>query len=171
MRPLKRLHFHHVVFQAPEFARRRDGFLRKATPDRFERLGIHAGRLGQFNAQRIEFVRRSAPTNSEFETAPTQMIENADLLEQTRGMIDRQQVNQRTKPQSPGPLRQSRHPDARRRGHAQRGAVVLAHVEAVETHAVVEFGERQPVFVLLRQRKAGAVVLIENTKFHDEHPC
>src|SRR6202041_1556266 len=120
------------------------GLLRKATLDGFERLGIHPGRLGRFDAERIELVRRSSATDSEFETAAAQMIENADLLEQTRRMIDRQQVNQRTKPQSPGPLRQSRHPDAGRRGHAQRGAVVLAHVEAVETQAIVEFGERKP---------------------------
>jgi hypothetical protein len=30
--------------------------------------------------------------------------------------------------------------------------VVLAHVEAVETQAIVEFGERKPVFVLLSAR-------------------
>ena len=48
---------------------------------------------------------------------------------------------------------------------------MLAHVEAMEAQAVVELGKRKPLFVLLCQRKAGAVVLIEDAKFHDEHPC
>ena len=48
---------------------------------------------------------------------------------------------------------------------------MLAHVEAMETQAVVELGEHKPLFVLLCERKARAVVLIEDTKFHDEHPC
>src|SRR6202007_3240515 len=44
-------------------------------------------------------------------------------------------------------------------------------VEQGKPEAVEKRGERKPLFVLLRQREAGAVVLIENTEFHDEHPC
>jgi hypothetical protein len=49
--------------------------------------------------------------------------------------------------------------------------VVLAHVEAMEAQTVVELGEQKPVLVLIRQREAGTVILIEDAKFHDEHPC
>jgi len=48
---------------------------------------------------------------------------------------------------------------------------VLAHVEAVEAQTVVELRKRKPLFVLFGERKAGAVVLIEDTEFHVEHPC
>src|SRR5580692_6915397 len=68
-RPLQRLHFSRVVLQAPEFAYRGDGLLRKTTPDRLERLGIHPGRLGRIDAERIEFVRGRAAADSELETA------------------------------------------------------------------------------------------------------
>src|SRR6266403_1074161 len=110
-------------------------------------------------------MRRGSATDTEFEASTAQMVEHADLLEQAHGMVGRQQVDQRTKPQPPGPLRQSRHPNARRRSHAQRGAVVLAHVEAVEAQTVVELRKPKPLFVLFSEREAGTVVLIEDAKF------
>jgi hypothetical protein len=47
---------------------------------------------------------------------------------------------------------------------------MLAHVEAVKAEAVIELCEREPLLVLLRERQAGAVVLIEDTELHDAHP-
>ena len=48
--------------------------------------------------------------------------------------------------------------------------MVLAHVEAMEAQPVVELGEREAIFILDCQRKTGAVVLIEDAKFHGKHP-
>ena len=43
-------------------------------------------------------------------------------------------------------------------------------MKAMEAETVIELGELEPVLVLLRQRKAGTVVLIEDAKFNDESP-
>ena len=48
--------------------------------------------------------------------------------------------------------------------------MMLAHVETMEAQAVVKLGKCESFFVLFCQREAGAVVLIEDAKFHDEHP-
>ena len=48
---------------------------------------------------------------------------------------------------------------------------MLAHMEAMETQTIIELREQESVLVLIRQRETGTVILIEDAKFHDEHPC
>src|SRR5258705_555241 len=108
MRPLKRLHFHRVVLQAPELARRRDRLLREAALDRLIRLRVHLRGLRGVDPKCIELVWRRAAADPELKSTAAQVIENANLFVETRGMIDRQQIDQRAQTQSPGPLGQSR---------------------------------------------------------------
>lgn len=43
-------------------------------------------------------------------------------------------------------------------------------MEAMEAQTVVELGEQKSILVLIRQRETGTVILIEDAKFHGEHP-
>jgi hypothetical protein len=45
-----------------------------------------------------------------------------------------------------------------------------ASSEPWSAQAVVELGEQKSILVLIRERQTGAVVLIEDAKFHGEHP-
>ena len=59
------------------------------------------------------FHGRTAASDTELEAAVAQLIEHADLFDQTQRMIERQQIDERTETQPRGAARNRRKKDAR----------------------------------------------------------
>src|SRR4029077_4603780 len=88
------------------------------------------------------------------------------FLDQAQRMIERQQINQRAEAQLLGALRQRGEENPGRSRAADRRAVMLGKVIAMEARAVVGLGEPQPAGKQLGMRHARIVHVIEYAEFH-----
>jgi hypothetical protein len=91
--------------------------------------------LGHVQTMEAEFDRRDAAPDSELEAAARERVEHRHFLDQSQRVVDRQQVDQRPESQPRGPLAQRGEQDSGRRREAERRAVVLGDVVAVEAVA------------------------------------
>src|SRR6185437_7259541 len=135
-----------------------------------ERLFIELGFLIRIDPEIAGFDRRDAAADAELEASPAHLIEHANLFDQVERMMDGQGVDKRAEAQLPSALRERRHEDARRRGDAQRRAVVLGHVVAVIPAAIIGLGEGEALLVKCLERQRTAIEMIEDSKFHGLTP-
>jgi hypothetical protein len=81
-------------------------------------------------------------------------------------MIERQQVDHRTKAQLSGPLGDRREKHARRRRIAEGSHVVLGNMVAVEAGTIVGLDQLEPLLEQLAERDAAIIQMIKNPKAH-----
>src|SRR5579883_3635247 len=113
----------------------------------FERFVENIARLVKRDAMQTELERRHAASDANLETSAAQVVEHADLFDQPQRLVKRQQVNQRTEMEALRMLGRSREKDVRRRGHPERGRMMLRDVEAEDPGTVVIFHQLQPFLV------------------------
>ena len=139
--------------------------------DQLDGFVVDVPALGRIGAEIGKLDRRSAAAETELQPAAAHLIEHADFLNQPQRMIERHREHHRAEAQPPGALRQRGKKHVRRWRHAERRRMVLGEVIGVEAGSIVGLGDLQAVFIKIRQRWAGAVEVIENSKFHFEVPA
>src|SRR6195256_810555 len=80
--------------------------------------------------------------------------------------MQRHRPDQRPEPKVPGALCNGAQEYARRRRHAERRRVMLGEMVGVESRAIVGFRNLEAILVIIRERAAVTVEMIENPEFH-----
>ena len=111
-------------------------------------------------------MRRGATADAEFEATAAEMVEHAHLLRQPQRVVGGQQIDQRAEPEAAGALGEGGDENAGRGRGAERRRVVFAHVIAVKAELVIERCEAQTMLILLGERQAAAVILVEDAELH-----
>ena len=133
----------------------------------FQRLVVYFTHLGVGDAEMAEFQYGNTAPNAELETAPAEIVEHADFLDQPHGIIQRQDIDQRPEQDLFGALGHGGEEHAGRGRHAERRRVMLGHVIAVNAGRLVSFDHLQAIFVDVGQRRvAAAVQMVEDPEFH-----
>ena len=157
---------HRHLIELVELALERHFVGGKALQQNLERLVVHRLRLGEVEAVGRRLVHGNAAPDTKLEAPAAHLVEHADLFDQAQRVVERQQIDQRAKPQILGAVGERRH-DQRRRGcRAQRRRVVLGDVVAVEARAVVGLGNLELVGVELAEWHACIVDVVEYAEFH-----
>ena len=138
--------------------------------DEIETFPVHCRGLGRIEIEERDLDRRDAAPDAEIEPPAAHPVEHADLLDQAQRRVKRQAIDRRPEAQAPCALGDRGEEHARRRRHAERRAVMLGQVIAVEAGAVVQLEQPQPVLVEVRQRAGAPVQMVENADAHDGVP-
>ena len=155
MRLLQRRQLHRHVVEAEVLALEAHGALGQPLHDDRQRLVVDVAGIVRIAAEQIELDRRCAAAEADVEPAAAHLIEHADFLDHAERMIERQRVDHRPEAKPLGALRDRGEKHARRRRHAERRRVVLGQVIGVEARAIEQLDDREPLLVIVRQRRAG----------------
>src|SRR5262249_18759000 len=131
-----------------------------------DRPGVDLLRVPRIDAVVFELDRRGAAPEADFEAPAAQLVEHADFLDQPQRVVERHRPDQRTKPKPRRALRHGGKEHARRGRHPERRRMVLGEMISVEPGAIVGLRNFQAILVIVRNRTAIAVEVIEHTEFH-----
>ena len=165
IRLLQRFERHRHIVEREVLAVEIQTFHGKAFEDELKAFAVDfLRRIGVFAIdRRLDQRRAAAQTN--FKPSAADLVEHANLLDQAQRMIERQHKHHRPEAEPPRALRQCGKKDVGRRRHAQRCRVMLCQVIAVETGAIVGFGDLEAVLVVIGKRRPGAIEMVEDAEF------
>ena len=99
------------------------------------------------------------------------MIEDADFLGEPQRRIQRQQIDQGSKPHTLGDAGERAEPDAGHRHGVERRSMMFSNMQAVESGLVGRLRKGQALVILRRQRPvARHIDMVENAKLHFFRP-
>src|SRR5262249_49710756 len=130
------------------------------------RLRVDLLRILWIDAVIFELDRRGAAPEAELEAPAAQLVEHADFLDQPQRVVERHWPDQRTKPKPRRALRHGGKEHARRGRHPERRRMVLGKMIGVESRAIVGLCNFQAILVIIRERAAVTVEVVEDTEFH-----
>ena len=139
----------------------------QALEHQLDRFGVDLLCLVRIGAVIFNLDRYRAAPETDFEPAAAQLVEHADLLDQPQRMVQRHRPDQRTETQRACALCHGGEEHAGRGRHAERRRVVLGEVIRIESRAVVGLCNLEAILVIVCERSAVAVEMIEDPKFHN----
>ena len=169
MRQLRGLHVDRDFGELIVLAREIDLVLRQRLHDDLIGLDIDRRRQIGVDAEIVQLMRRGAAADADLEPAMAQMIEHTDFFGEPQRMMRRQHIDQRAEADAFGALGDSGKEHARRRRQIERRRVMLAHVIGAKARAVISLDQREALVVLLGERIAPVVVLIEDAELQRGH--
>src|SRR5215471_9962643 len=131
-----------------------------------DRLRVDLLRVLRIDAVIFELDGRGTAAEAEFEASAAQLVEHADFLDQPQRVVERHRPDQRTEPKLCRALRHGGKEHARRGRHAERRRVVLGEMVRVEPRAIIGLCDFQAILVIVRERAAMTIEVIEDTEFH-----
>ena len=170
IRTLERRQLHrHVVIAIvlPTVGQARAGHPRD---EHVERLLEHGPRACRIEAVIADLVRRHAAADTELEPAAAQVIEHADLAQQSKRRVQRQEEDERPQPNAPRALGRRGQEHRRRGRHPERCGVMLGQVIAEKARRVRLLQEPQPILVELPERPLlPAIDPVEHSELYVRH--
>jgi hypothetical protein len=151
---------------AIELAVKRQRALGECLPQYLQRFEIHLLSVIGIDPVVGGLDRRDAAADAQLEAAPAELVEHADLLDHSQGVVERKRVDEGTETQALRALRDGGKKNAGRGGKAEWRRVMFGRVIGVEAAAIVGFDNLQP---LLIERVEGPVVAIEVVENADLH--
>jgi len=131
---------------------------------------VHFLTLREIDPVERRFVRRHAAADPKLETACAHLIEHADFLDQSDGMIERQEIYQRAKAQALRPLGDGRKKNARGSCDAEGRRMTFGQMIGVDAGPVIGLDQPQPIFVMLAEWQPGMIEVIKYSEFHQLPP-
>src|SRR5215831_4112318 len=138
----------------------------QARADAVERIDEDRARFLVIDLVILELERRYAAADSHFHASVTEMVENANLLDQAQRRVEREEVNQRTEPHARRRARQRAEIDAGHRHHIEGRRVMLRHVQAVDAGVIGRLGEGETLVEQGRKRPVAVLDVIEESDLH-----
>src|SRR5713226_8652357 len=166
MRLLKRLDLHGDIPEAKSLALEIEHLVGQAREHELGRFGVDVLCYLRIRPVIFELDGYGAAAEADFEATAAQLIEHANFLDQAERMVERHRPNQRPETKPLRPLRDGGEEDARRGSHSQRRRMMLGEMIGVEAGAIIGLRYAQAVLVVIRERPARAVEMIEDTEFH-----
>src|SRR5262245_6062119 len=166
MRFLQRLDFHRHAAEGKSPALEVEHLVGQSLEHKVDRLRVNLLRVLWIDAVVFELDGRGAAPEAELEAPAAQLVEHADFLDQPQRVVERHRPDQRTEPKSCRALRHGGKEHARRGRHAERRRVVLGEMISVEPRAIVGLCDFQAILVIVRERAAMTIEVIEDTEFH-----
>ena len=139
---------------------------RESLEDDLERLSVDLLGLQMVQAEVRHLVGDDPPAHAEVEAAARELVEHADLFDESERVVERQAVHTRAQTDAPGPLGGRGEEDAGHRRQPERRRVVLGQVVGIEAGGVVFLQEAQPALVELVERHLASVEMVEDSEIH-----
>ena len=102
--------------------------------------------------------------DAQIEPSAGKLVQHAEFFDEPQGIVERQQVDERSEPDSLRALTSSGEEECRRWRHAKRCRVMLGQMIAEEPGCIRRLQELQPVLVELVQGRGATVDPIEQSK-------
>ena len=139
---------------------------REPLEDDLERLPVDLLGLQMVQIEVRHLVGDDPPAHPEVEAPAREVVEHADLFDESERVVEGQTVHARPQTDAPGPLGGRGEEDTGHRRQPERRGMVLGQMVRVEAGPVVFLQKAQPALVELVERHVPTVEMIEDPQVH-----
>src|SRR6267154_3336469 len=143
----------------------RQPVLAQSRDDHLERFLEYLARFEKIYVVVTQLERRDSAPHSNLEAPAAHLIEHADLLDQPKRIVERQQIDQRPQMNPASASRDCSEKYARRRRASERSAVMFRQMVAVDVGGVGSLEQAEALLVQLFERNLAPFKMVKNSKF------